>query len=31
MKSLPKFNATRRPIPASLRANDSYTFLMKEL
>ena len=31
MKSLPKFNASRRPIPASLRANDSYTFLMKEL
>ena len=31
MKPLPKFNATRRPIPASLRANDSYTFLMKEL
>ena len=28
---MPKFNATRRPIPASLRANDSYTFLMKEL
>jgi hypothetical protein len=31
MKPLPKFNATRRPIPTSLRANDSYTFLMKEL
>ena len=31
MKSLPKFNASRSPIPASLRANDSYTFLMKEL
>ena len=31
MKPLPKFNATRRPIPASLQANDSYTFLMKEL
>ena len=28
---MPKFSATRRPIPASLRANDSYTFLMKEL
>ena len=28
---MPKFNASRRPIPASLRANDSYTFLMKEL
>ena len=31
MNSLLKFNSLRNPIPASLRANDSYTFLMKEL